>query len=127
MRKIGKVITAALMLASITSTVAFASGDSCDFTYKGSDGNGVLDVSWYVDDPDKGEAETAYSGTNAYAAVYLEATKIGQNPKKTFQCNNSRYADATIRTNTTRFNSTHGVVSKSNTYKWLASDTCTDW
>lgn len=126
MKKIGKILTGVLMLASITSTVAFASGDTCDFSYNGKDGNGSLDVSWYVKKEDKGEAETAYSATNAYAAVYLESVK-GSTIKHKFDCRNSRYADVTIRANTTRFDSTHGVVSSNDDADWLASDTCTDW
>lgn len=128
MKKIKKVAMAALMLASITSTVAFASGDSCSFTYANANGYGELSVNWSAWGTDKATAETTYGSTAYYAATYIQAVESDDSIlDSAYDYGYSSVSCKASSTGVYRFNSTHGVVSSSNAWKWLKSATCTDW
>lgn len=123
-----KSILSSILLMSVFSTVALASGDSCSFSFNGKKGYGNLHCSWSTDQADSGWADTSHPGVSGYSVTtYIESTKNGEVKATDFKVGSTYARTRTLNQNTTRFNSTHGIASSSNVYVAAASAQCTDW
>lgn len=122
-----KIALSAMLVTSMISTVALASGDSCKFSFQGT-GHGYLHCSWSTDQEDSGWADTSHPGVQGYSVTtYIESTKSGNVTDKDFRYGSKYSKTKTLYQNTYRFNSTHGIAADSNIYLAVASNTCTDW